>query len=478
MREPEVRRASKRAYYERNKARLQQRARERYAERSAHAPTTDAADVHLAAHCKGAKLERRDPERRKASKAAYYERNHEPLKYKRLNIYRKRWMMKHGVDKFMTKFCGRRQAESKEAGVDQAVSNPAPRVSLRARIFPPGQRLDAAEACLDSEGVYEGPELGWSDEDSDHADITDWGDDDAGHEPPPSPPPSPPPPSPNRRTRQASAAPTSASATQGFKRPPIHIGIQRELTGGKATNSTGGTTLRRPNIPFASAPHPREDRLPTRARSASPVKPRPEKGASVAYRVKGKGKGTALISISDDEPDNAWETVAVNARNSVSDDERADRHIDGRHVSDSGDECYIVVAAGVEPEIHSEWAEARDARDQLRESGFVDAKVVYAKDAAARRRSSTSSVQPGKKGRKSAFTAEQQEYLDDFVSGYKGISQGTVKSEDFWPTVFPDYFTRWPLPEPDVDLSNCSTEGERAKALQQKKDDAMTVARQ
>ncbi|KAL1725058.1 hypothetical protein EV714DRAFT_240257 [Schizophyllum commune] len=140
MRDPERRRASKRAYYERHRAKLQSQARERYA----------AARASAAPKPPVAKLKRRvrageDIDRRRASRHAYYERNrlalqerarermarlrasqdlearriqkrratayrwqyHDLLKKRRLNLYRKRWILKHGVSHFLSKFRGR-----------------------------------------------------------------------------------------------------------------------------------------------------------------------------------------------------------------------------------------------------------------------------------------------------------------------------------------------------------------------------------
>ncbi|KAL1711659.1 hypothetical protein EV715DRAFT_297831 [Schizophyllum commune] len=141
MRDPEVRRASKRRYYERNKEAILQRARDRYArERTVVEPTPPKQRQRAGMG--------RDPERRKTSKDAYYTRyalvlrakarqrmalrratmgadarmarrlahmsyrfvNHENLNRKRLNLYRKRWMLKNGVSRFLREFRGRAQA--------------------------------------------------------------------------------------------------------------------------------------------------------------------------------------------------------------------------------------------------------------------------------------------------------------------------------------------------------------------------------
>ncbi|TRM55105.1 hypothetical protein BD626DRAFT_579564 [Schizophyllum amplum] len=144
MRDPERRRASKREYYARNKLRLQEAGRERYAERRAKGAAPEARVPRRRRIRTG-----RDPELRKASKAAYYARHrsilqqkarkrmsllhssrdadalrarqraaqarfyayYEPLRLRRLNLYRKKWMTKHGVARFLEKFRGRTQAD-------------------------------------------------------------------------------------------------------------------------------------------------------------------------------------------------------------------------------------------------------------------------------------------------------------------------------------------------------------------------------
>ncbi|KAL1671359.1 hypothetical protein EV122DRAFT_285015 [Schizophyllum commune] len=142
MRNPEARRASKRAYYERHKAELQQKSRERYAEQRA-------SGVKRAVLSRRRRVAPRvDEDRKKASRIAYYTRNRATLQlraqermarlreaqgaegacarkryirsyrlsrwdiinYRRLNIYRKHWMKKHGVSQFLKNFRGRVQA--------------------------------------------------------------------------------------------------------------------------------------------------------------------------------------------------------------------------------------------------------------------------------------------------------------------------------------------------------------------------------
>ncbi|KAL1698876.1 hypothetical protein EV121DRAFT_296715 [Schizophyllum commune] len=142
MRNPEARRASKRAYYERHKAELQQKSRERYAEQRA-------SGVKRAVLSRRRRVAPRvDEDRKKASRIAYYTRNRAALQlrarermarlreaqgaegacarkryirsyrlsrwdiinYRRLNIYRKHWMKKHGVSQFLKNFRGRVQA--------------------------------------------------------------------------------------------------------------------------------------------------------------------------------------------------------------------------------------------------------------------------------------------------------------------------------------------------------------------------------
>ncbi|TRM55256.1 hypothetical protein BD626DRAFT_578729 [Schizophyllum amplum] len=141
MRDPERRRASKRAYYERHKQELQVIARERYA-RQQPVSSTSNTPSHRARMRTG-----RDAERRQASKQTYYTRHkdalrqkarermsrqrasqdasaqlkrrlacmsyryryHELLNNKRLNLYRKRWMKTHGVARFLNDFRGRVQ---------------------------------------------------------------------------------------------------------------------------------------------------------------------------------------------------------------------------------------------------------------------------------------------------------------------------------------------------------------------------------
>ncbi|KAL1740386.1 hypothetical protein HDZ31DRAFT_76921, partial [Schizophyllum fasciatum] len=108
MRDRNRRAASKRAYYERNKEKLQAKARERYALERAKEP----AKVDTVCRNTQHTVMGRDPERRRASKRAYYQRrNYDRLRIKRLNMYRKRWMMKHGVSRFLRRFRARVQAE-------------------------------------------------------------------------------------------------------------------------------------------------------------------------------------------------------------------------------------------------------------------------------------------------------------------------------------------------------------------------------
>ncbi|KAL1698447.1 hypothetical protein EV121DRAFT_297178 [Schizophyllum commune] len=146
MRDPERRRASKRAYYERNKAKLQAESRARYArERESRAKPQKTGD-------KRRRARKVDHEKRKESKQAYYQRNKalmrqkarermsrirsshdaaalrarmlasrwyravhgERVRIRRLNLYRKHWIDKRGVTRFLKDFRGRAKTERGE----------------------------------------------------------------------------------------------------------------------------------------------------------------------------------------------------------------------------------------------------------------------------------------------------------------------------------------------------------------------------
>ncbi|KAL1749877.1 hypothetical protein FB107DRAFT_224801 [Schizophyllum commune] len=94
-RDPERRRASKRAYYQRNKERLQEKARERAKARYKQDPA-----VRL--------------EHRRAA-LVYRTLHADELRVRRLNLYRKAYLLKFGVDAFRLKFVSRLSASERES---------------------------------------------------------------------------------------------------------------------------------------------------------------------------------------------------------------------------------------------------------------------------------------------------------------------------------------------------------------------------
>ncbi|KAL1698377.1 hypothetical protein EV121DRAFT_218274 [Schizophyllum commune] len=94
-RDPERRRASKRAYYQRNKERLQEKARERAKARYKQDPAV--------------RFEHR------RAVLAYRTLHADELRVRRLNLYRKAYLLKNGVDAFRTKFISRLSASERES---------------------------------------------------------------------------------------------------------------------------------------------------------------------------------------------------------------------------------------------------------------------------------------------------------------------------------------------------------------------------
>ncbi|KAI5890879.1 uncharacterized protein SCHCODRAFT_01048847, partial [Schizophyllum commune H4-8] len=93
-RDPERRRASKKAYYERNKERLREKARERARARYQQDPAA-----------------RREHHR---AVTAYRTLHADELRVRRLNLYRKTYLLKFGVDAFRTKFISRLSTNERE----------------------------------------------------------------------------------------------------------------------------------------------------------------------------------------------------------------------------------------------------------------------------------------------------------------------------------------------------------------------------
>ena len=80
------------------------------------------------------------------------------------------------------------------------------------------------------------------------------------------------------------------------------------------------------------------------------------------------------------------------------------------------------------------------------------------------------------KGRKSTFTEEQIEFLLQFVDAY--LNGPRTKGEEFWNNIIPRFYKLWPLPEPDVDLSKCTTDKEREEETAKAKKEQQRVARE
>ena len=80
------------------------------------------------------------------------------------------------------------------------------------------------------------------------------------------------------------------------------------------------------------------------------------------------------------------------------------------------------------------------------------------------------------RGRKSTFTPEQIEFLLQFLDAY--LDGPRTKGEEFWNNIIPRFYELWPLPEPDVDLSQCTTEKEREEAVEKAKKEQKRVARE
>ncbi|KAL1697766.1 hypothetical protein EV121DRAFT_298005 [Schizophyllum commune] len=80
------------------------------------------------------------------------------------------------------------------------------------------------------------------------------------------------------------------------------------------------------------------------------------------------------------------------------------------------------------------------------------------------------------KGRKSTFTEEQIEFLLQFVDAY--LNGPRTKGEEFWNNIIPRFYELWPLPEPDVDLSKCTTDKEREEETAKAKKEQQRVARE
>jgi hypothetical protein len=72
-----------------------------------------------------------------------------------------------------------------------------------------------------------------------------------------------------------------------------------------------------------------------------------------------------------------------------------------------------------------------------------------------------------KKERRGWTTEEQYSYLSSHISSYTA-AQASKRTGDIWPTLFEEWFRRWPLgPPTQRDINAGKSEDDRIKAMKQ-----------
>ncbi|KAL1724920.1 hypothetical protein EV714DRAFT_240358 [Schizophyllum commune] len=136
---------------------------------------------------------------------------------------------------------------------------------------------------------------------------------------------------------------------------------------------------------------------------------------------------------------------------------------------------YVVGGTGLVPTVFARREDARDALQLLIDAGHLEVRMLTAGNKEDRAR--IASKDKRSRGRQSSFTKEQLDFLIKFVEEYCDPNKPRIKGDEFWARIIPVFYELWPLPSPEVDLSNCTTDEERDEALAKAKQAQLRTGR-